>query len=85
MQTNLNDQACKDLVELVTDYFEGALSATDKERFDLHMARCDWCKIYLEQMRATIRAVGSLSEETINPRAKEELLSVLRDWKKSTG
>jgi anti-sigma factor RsiW len=84
MQTNLNELTCKDLVELVTDYFEGALSPAERERFDLHIAKCDWCKIYLEQMQTTIRTLGSLSEESINPRAREELLSAFRDWRKST-
>jgi anti-sigma factor RsiW len=83
MQTDLKELTCKDLVELVTDYFEGALSSADRERFEQHIAKCDWCKIYLEQMQATIRTLGSLPEETINQRAKEELLSVFRDWKKS--
>jgi anti-sigma factor RsiW len=79
----LKELTCKDLVELVTDYFEGALSSADRDRFDLHIAKCDGCKIYLEQMRATIRTLGSLKEDFIIPRAKEELLKAFRDWKKS--
>ncbi len=82
METNLNELTCKELVEVVTDYFEGALSSADRERFEQHVSKCDWCKIYLEQMQATIRTLGSLPEETINPRAKEELLAAFRDWKK---
>ncbi len=83
METNLNELTCKELVEIVTDYFEGALPSGDIERFEQHLAKCDWCKIYLEQMQATIRTLGSLSEETIKPRAKEELLAAFRGWKKS--
>ncbi len=83
METNLNELTCKELVEVVTDYFEGALSSADRERFEQHVSKCDWCKIYLEQMQATIRTVRSLTEETINPRAKEELLEAFRGWKKS--
>ena len=84
MQTDSKELTCKELVEIVTDYFEGALSSVDAERFDQHIAKCDWCKIYLEQMQATIRTLGSLPEEIINPRAKEELLEAFRGWKKST-
>ena len=58
-------------------------SPAERECFHLHIGKCDWCTIYLEQMRTTIRAIGSLSEENINPRAEEELLSVFREWKKS--
>ena len=83
METNLNELTCKELVEVVTDYFEGALSSADRERFERHVAKCDWCKIYLEQMQATIYTLRSLTEETINPRAKEELLEAFRGWKKS--
>jgi anti-sigma factor RsiW len=84
MESNLKDLTCRELVELVTDYFEGALSAADRERFEQHIAKCDWCKIYLDQMRLTIRTVGALTEETLNPQAKEELLAAFRGWKKSS-
>ena len=81
MDTNPNDMSCKELVELVTDYLEGALSAADRQRFDLHIGKCDWCKLYIDQIRLTIKAVGKLTEDSIEPRAKEELLAVFRAWK----
>jgi len=31
---------CAPLVELVTDYLEGALSDIDRERFEQHIAEC---------------------------------------------
>jgi anti-sigma factor RsiW len=83
MDTNPNDMSCKELVELVTDYLEGALSPTDRQRFDLHISKCDWCKLYIAQIRLTIKAVGKLTEDSIEPRAKEELLGVFRGWKNS--
>jgi len=82
METNTNDMSCKELVELVTDYLEGSLSPADLRRFDLHIAKCDWCKIYIEQIRLTIKAAGKLSEDSIPPRVQNELLAVFRDWKK---
>jgi anti-sigma factor RsiW len=72
--------ACQELVELVTDYFEGALSRRDRRRFEHHIAGCDGCTAYLEQMRATLRAVGSLSGESIAPEARDALLHAFRDW-----
>ena len=83
METNPHDMSCKELVELVTDYLEGALSPTDQRRFELHISKCDWCKIYIDQIRLTIKAAGKLTEQSINPRAKEELLAVFRNWKRS--
>ena len=38
---------CRELVELVTDYHEGALSAGERERFEAHMAACEGCSVYV--------------------------------------
>jgi len=83
MDINPNDMSCKELVELVTDYLEGALAPADQRRFELHIGKCDWCKLYIDQIRMTIKAAGKLTEENINPRAREELLAVFRTWKHS--
>ena len=73
--------SCQELVELVTEYFEGALSITDRLRFEEHIAVCPPCRAHLRQMRDTIRLLGGLAEETIPPRARDELLHAFRDWK----
>jgi hypothetical protein len=83
METNPNDMSCRELVELVTDYLEGALSPADQQRFELHIGKCDWCKLYIDQIRLTIKAAGKLTEDSIEPRAKEELLTIFRGWKNS--
>jgi anti-sigma factor RsiW len=75
--------SCKELVELITEYLEGTLPHHNRERFEKHLAFCDWCKIYLEQMRLTIRALGKLSDELIPIRVQEELLAAFRNWKQS--
>jgi anti-sigma factor RsiW len=72
-------------VELVTDYLEGALPARERERFDQHIGNCGKCAAYLEQMRTTIRLTGGLTEEAVDPRAIDAMLSVFRDWKQGTG
>jgi anti-sigma factor RsiW len=74
---------CQELVELVTDYFEDALSEPDRVRFERHLAECPHCVAYLDQMRQVIRAVGALREESIPPRAREDLLHAFRKWKTS--
>lgn len=73
--------ACKELVELVTDYLEGALSDIDRARFDEHLEGCPFCTTYLEQMRQTIGTLGRLPEETIAPEALTELLARFRAWR----
>ena len=83
---NVKDNAdlnCQELVELVTDYIEGSLSAQERARFDEHLATCTGCRNYLAQMRLTIRSLGQLSEEAIPQQARDELLSAFRNWKKA--
>jgi anti-sigma factor RsiW len=73
--------SCQELVELVTDYLEGALSAEQRARFDAHLEPCDGCTAYLEQMRVTITLVGRLTPEDVSPEAEAALLGVFRSWK----
>jgi anti-sigma factor RsiW len=77
--------SCQELVELVTDYLEGALPAELHERFELHIAHCSGCQTYLEQMRATIRVTGTLTQESLAPEAERELLDAFRGWTSATG
>jgi anti-sigma factor RsiW len=72
---------CKELVELVTDYLEGKLPARDRRRFERHLGDCGGCTNYVEQMRTTIAATGRLSEDSISPDVRDELLAAFRDWK----
>lgn len=71
---------CKSLVELVTEYLEGALPDPDRERLEAHLAACDGCTAHLEQIRTTIRLTGALTEEQIPADARESLLHVYRSW-----
>jgi anti-sigma factor RsiW len=73
---------CKELVELVTDYLEGALPESERARFDAHLGECPYCRTYLEQMRQTVALVGRLTEETIPPDARDDLLQRFRKWKR---
>ena len=72
---------CQELVELVTDYLEGALAPVEAERFEAHISGCDACTIYLEQMRLTIAALGRIPPETLSADAERDLLAAFRDWR----
>ena len=72
---------CRELTELVTDYLEGSLRAAEAERFEEHLATCDGCQAYLEQMRVTLRALGRIPEETISAEARAELLHVFAEFR----
>ena len=74
--------SCQELVELVTDYLDGALPPAERASFDAHIAGCDGCRAYLEQIRLTIRLSGTLLPEQLDPAAEEALLEAFRDWKR---
>jgi anti-sigma factor RsiW len=73
---------CQELVELVTDYLEGALTEEDRARFEAHVDDCEGCARFLEQMRTTIRLTGALTVDSIPSGAHAELLRAFRDWKR---
>ena len=85
MKNGVQRLSCQELVELVTDYFEGALSPEDVARFNAHVAPCDGCSMYLEQMRRTIELTGTLKPDQVGPRAEAALLDAFRDWNTQRG
>jgi anti-sigma factor RsiW len=83
MTTDTQALSCRELVELVTDYLEGALDEVDLARFEQHLAGCSKCQVYLAQLRQTIRVAGTLSPEDLSPEAEEVLLQAFRNWRRS--
>jgi anti-sigma factor RsiW len=76
------DLACKELVELVTDYVEGALAPGERARFDAHLTECPDCAEYVAQLHRTIVAVGLAATELERTVPMSELLRVFRNWKR---
>lgn len=75
------EMACIEVVEVVTDYLEGALPARKRRLLEQHLTGCDGCDAYLEQMRRTIETTGRLREEDIPPELEERLLLAFESWK----
>jgi anti-sigma factor RsiW len=75
------EMGCQDLVELVTEYLEGALDDDRRAAVEAHLADCEGCSAYLDQIRTTIRVTGTLRDEQIPPEACRPLLDVFRDWR----
>ena len=71
--------SCRELVELVTDYLEGRLPDATRRELEAHLAGCDNCTAYIQQMRLTLRALGRIPEETISSAARDELMTAFRD------
>ena len=78
--TDTEALSCQELVELVTDYLEGALEEADLRRFERHIAGCGGCTRYLEQLRATIQIAGTITTDDLSPEAERALLEAFRDW-----
>ncbi len=76
------DLECRELVELVTEYLEGALPPEERTRFELHLAICPGCAAYVRQLRATLAAAGRLSEGSLPDDTRNRLLTAFRTWKR---
>ncbi|HKE79468.1 MAG TPA: zf-HC2 domain-containing protein [Solirubrobacteraceae bacterium] len=79
--SELDDISCRELVELVSDYFEGALTASDRARLESHVARCANCAAYVRQMRETITLMGRLPTQTLSVETEAQLRVAFREWK----
>src|SRR3954467_11490376 len=76
--TAMKNPACKEIVEIVTDYLDDALSSDERDRFEQHLTICTGCEVYLEQMRETIRLTGELREDAAPPEAMDQLRGPFR-------
>jgi anti-sigma factor RsiW len=71
---------CREVLDLLTDYLESALPAPLHARVERHLADCDGCERHLEQLRATIGALGGLAEADVAPDVRDQLLAAFRSW-----
>jgi hypothetical protein len=71
---------CAELVELVTAFLEGALDPAMERRFVEHLAICDGCETYLDQMHRTIDAVGQVEPESLSDETRDRLLEAFRTF-----
>jgi anti-sigma factor RsiW len=74
---------CRDVVELLSDYLEGALPADESARVEAHLESCPECVAYLAQLRSTIGALGRLREDEVPLRTLERLMTAFRGWRRS--
>jgi anti-sigma factor RsiW len=74
---------CQQVVEMVTDYLEDALSRRDRRRFEHHLAGCPHCTAYLQNMRETLRLTGRLVPEDLSPEMQSEFGEIYKQWRSS--
>jgi predicted anti-sigma-YlaC factor YlaD len=79
-----DEVTCEQFVELMTDYFEGALAPRTIGQIEEHLVMCDWCVTYMEQMRLTIASLRDL-REAASAQPRPALLAAVRERGKTGG
>ena len=74
---------CRELVELVTDYLDGALPASERHKFEAHVAECPGCDAYIEQIRSAIALTRRTRELERRPEVTA-LLHAFRNYRRTT-
>ena len=72
---------CRQAVELITDYLDGALSRRDRARLERHLRACPHCTEYVRQIRSVVGAGGRLDPGELDPEAEAELTRLFRAWR----
>ena len=70
---------CREFVELVTSYLEGTLPEHDRVRMDAHLAGCDGCAGYLEDMRTLVGSLHETPEPPPDEATRDALLRAFRE------
>jgi predicted anti-sigma-YlaC factor YlaD len=58
---------CREFVEVVTDYLEGALQDPTLSRVEEHLVMCDWCEDYVGHIQTTVDLLGTLDDKPESP------------------
>jgi anti-sigma factor RsiW len=72
---------CRQVVQLLTEYRDGALSSADRARVEEHLAGCDACTAFFAQLRTTQRVVAELAAVEVPAALRSDLLRAFRDWR----
>jgi Putative zinc-finger len=78
----IRELSCQEIVELVTEFLEETMDSPLRAAFDTHLAKCDGCTEYLDQIEATIRVAGTIEPEALSPQFQAGLLEAFRDFER---
>ena len=70
---------CREFVELVTAYLEDTLPEGERARMDAHLAECEGCSAYLEDMRRLVGTLRETPEPPPDEATREALLRAFRE------
>lgn len=64
---NRDEVLCREVVQVLTDYLEGALPVEDRVALEQHLLICQGCTGFLAQLRTSIALTGALHQEEVPP------------------
>jgi anti-sigma factor RsiW len=73
-----DDLACIQVVELVTEYLEGAMPPAEARALEAHLETCPGCAEYLEQMRSIAGSLRPVTGDALPADVRDELLGAFR-------
>jgi anti-sigma factor (TIGR02949 family) len=73
---------CREVVEVVSDFLDGAMTAEDRARLEQHLLVCPPCTLHVAQVRATIEHIAALRGEQVPAEVGPALVSAFRHWAK---
>ena len=81
MRLRTNSLVCRDALELFSAYIDNTLSRRDRRRYERHLAMCDACNAYLEQVRASIIAARIVDPDDLDPEVLEGLVDLFEKYR----
>jgi predicted anti-sigma-YlaC factor YlaD len=69
---------CRDMSELVTDYMEHATPLRTRFGMWRHLLQCEACRHYFDQVRRTMRLIGSLPLTSPDRQTEDSVLAAAR-------
>lgn len=77
-----NGPTCREVLDVLTEYLEGALAPVEHARVAAHLEECDGCERFLNQLTSTVAATGALREDAVPDDVRERLLTAFRTWRR---
>jgi anti-sigma factor (TIGR02949 family) len=72
------DLSCRECIDLLVDYVDGALPAREARDLEEHLAGCPPCVAFLNTYRGTVDAARRLRAATLPPELRARLVDFLK-------
>ena len=70
---------CREVVEVLTDYLDGALPPADRVALEQHLLFCDGCAAFLQQLRTSVALTGRIQEEDVPDAVLDQVVQMFRE------